>query len=1022
MNETTNQDTTDSKRGLERWFSNDESSIDTSEALSENKENISVNEQRIELAATFFDDKDHVVHKVTRAGFTTSFVKAASRSEKRVLLIAPTRKIINDTMGGTADIVRIYGNAKCYYNEEAISKEPLLAELPMSIPKKCNECKYADDCCILDIEREPDAQMKSLTSAKFEAIMCSDGDRSLHLREILQDIDVVLIDEAHYLAANDVARVPLDFSAYSLALKLKDYHSLRIACFLWEGIRGEIEPIASDLERQVEYNPDCLLIRELDIEKQIISESIPKFWGELRKLARKRKELDISEEEVLAIRDIISILCNDTARLSHIREDGVGKLYVCGKMGRLNGAIHNYLNDYAKNASVVFVSGTMFEPFPDFFKTIVGRENLMKSFEIASEQDFFPDLLRTNAKMTVYADTFRLSGTTPQKMSKIPKIVDRIKEISEAEGDAPIHLFAPNITLHERLRKELRGYPNIFCDYYRSENTIGVKGERRIAIAVGLAEVPKNAYDCLANSYKESQTIRVGSVDAATWQAWSRVKDPAGETPSKVYCIGVKKKDVSRVLTWGPGRVARETGTREFVVECREELPKPVIMEPYKKQVHPEQRKASPYIKKIWDTANDLTGLPDTLKVYDLEIPIPENSKSTLINYIRDFGEKGDSISVPCFGALFSKFNDSATRIITTETLDRFFRSKKDQHAEQQKYRDRFGRIGYRPHITNDWDELIFDMILGLVSPATYGVGEDGLTVQCAFDIDNHNGDNPSVPRLEAVVEHLTELGIQPIVVASGSQDSYHVYIPIIRAPIEIVHNFMKTLKNKLQKKHPYLDFKNDTEAFPKQKTKHAKFGNALKLPMAVNRKTGVQSKLLDPYTFEFNDFIVITRVVELREPEKEAEKVGTRQYLPSKPASTHMNSDMMKSSGSAKMRPCILAALDETLYGSQSHDMRVAIVCEAKAAGKTREETIAMFKPQRNFDRLITTQQVDNIIYNKLKPWKCETLRAKCSKYVDCANCPWKRNLAAEHDRGKPAWDVKLGNGWSVEEPGVMP
>jgi hypothetical protein len=987
------QNTSERKSGLDYWFHIDGSVLKSKLAL-ENQETSSINEQRVELTAAFLDGKDHVIHKTTRAGFTTSFVKAASRSDKRVLLIAPTRKIISDTMGKTADIVRIYGNAKCIYNQEAISKEPLLAELPLSIPEKCEGCKHAEDCPILDIERDPDAQMISLTYAKFEAIMCSDSKRATALREIIGGIDVVMCDEAHHLVANDVPKISMKFNTEDLARKLHSFPLLCITCNLWERFKNSITYIADDLMLQVEDYFDTWLIRELDIQDRILPENIPKFWGELRKLAKQHKKLGVSREEVLALRDITTILSSDKARLSYIREDEVGSLYICAKIGRLNGAIHDYLKSYAKGASAIFVSGTMFEPFPDFFQTIVGRENLMKCYGITSEQDIFPDLMHTNTKMTVYADTFRLSGTTPQKMTKIPDIVARIEEISEAEGHAPIHLFSPNIKFHERLKKELKGYPNIFSDYYRSDNTMGVKGEMRIAIAVGQAEVPKNAYDCLANSYDESQTIRVGSVDAATWQAWSRVKDPDGETPSKVYCIGVKSDEIARILTWGLGRKVKKFNKSQFVVECDLELPKPSVKKPYKKQVHKEQRKSDPYIRKIWDVDQDLTGLPESLEVYELENLIPENSKSTLILPIRDYGENGDWDSkVRCFGALLSEIRSYADLRITADTLDRFYRSNKEKHAQQQTSPDWKGRIGYRPHNTNDWEELVMEMLFGEVTPATYGVGEDGLTVQCAFDVDNHKGDNPARPRLVAIIEHIKKLGIELVVVASGSPDSYHVYIPIVQAPINIVHDFIKTVLNEIQQEYKDLEIKKDTEAFPKQKTKHKALGNALKLPGAVNRKTGIRSELLDPDTLEPVESIVITKVVELREPEMEVEKVGARQYL-----STFLPPATRKSypkvySGISGMRPCILAALDMQLDGSEGHAMRIAIVGEALAAGKTRDEIVAMFEPQWDFVRSTTSQHVDYIISKEYKPWKCETIRDRCSKLVNCDNCPLNRN-----------------------------
>lgn len=203
---------------------------------------------------------------------------------------------------------------------------------------------------------------------------------------------------------------------------------------------------------------------------------------------------------------------------------------------------------------------------------------------------------------------------------------------------------------------------------------------------------------------------------------------------------------------------------------------------------------------------------------------------------------------------------------MTVDTYDRFFRSNRACHAEQNKRPDKQGKFGYCRYKTKDFSDLILDMYGGydindgLITPATYPFDEDGLTVQCAYDIDNHNGNNPALPRVNAIVDHIREIGGQPIVEASGSKDSYHIYMPILPASIETSHNFIKTCHHELKQAHKDLDFKGDTETFPKQKNKKTLFGNALKLPLAINNKTGKRSQILDPDTKEPVDVLIITR------------------------------------------------------------------------------------------------------------------------------------------------------------------
>lgn len=953
-----------------------------------------IDERRVEYASAFLDGGDYAISKATRAGFTTSFVIAAARSNKRVLLVSPTKKIISSTMSEAADIVGIYGNVACTYNQAEIAKYPLLEHLPMPIPRNCDNCKYASECCILYIERNPDAQLISITAAKLEAIMVSDSPRAIRLREIISEPDVVMFDEAHTLVTGNVAKVPFDSHLQGLGRKIKDFKLLTRLISKWTALRSsvqsdETEPL-NDLLRQAEYDPDNLLIRVIHVPEQLPTDDLPKIWGELKKLAKTHAELGVTVDEVLQLRDLMEILSHDSVRLSYITHDGTGQIYVCGAVGRTNEAIQDYLNNYARNAAVIFDSGTLYEPYPGFFESLVGRPVVRATF---------PDLNQTHSKMTVYADTSRLSGTTSQKLSRIDAVINRIAEISEAKGNAPIHALAPNRELHRRLHHELHeAYPNIKWDYYRSANTLGVASDRRIIIAVGLAEVPKHAYDYLADTHSESQSIRVNSVDAATWQAWSRAKDPAGIEPSEVYCIGVKAEAAARVVTWGPGRSVVRSGNRGYMVACTEELAKPQIMEPYKKQVHADQRKASPYIKRIWDASGDLAGCP--LPLYELEVP--EELKIASGNEIRaifakstynypEFNIRESSENraylfsdrrVKVFGALYADPQNETEFQITAETLDRFFRSRRTDHAEQQS------DGGYYPHATGDWPDLIWEMLGKKVTIATYSIGEDGLTVQCAFDLDNHGGNNPALPRVSAVVKHVEDLGAQPVLVASGSPDSYHAHIPIVRAPIATSHEFIKVVHNELKKANGDLDLKHDTETFPKQKNASHSKGNALKLPLAFSRKSGVRSQLLDPETKQPVDVVFITKVVLLRQPEKEAERVGVRQYLPVRPCQTTRRD----------MRPCVVAAINQQLNGSSGNDMRVAIVCEALASGKSREETIELFSGQNDFDPKITAKHVDYIVDHGYRPWNCETLQQRCAGLVDCGNCPLASRLAPQN------------------------
>jgi hypothetical protein len=125
-----------------------------------------------------------------------------------------------------------------------------------------------------------------------------------------------------------------------------------------------------------------------------------------------------------------------------------------------------------------------------------------------------------------------------------------------------------------------------------------------------------------------------------------------------------------------------------------------------------------------------------------------------------------------------------------------------------------------------------------------------------------------------------------------------------------------------------------------------------------------------------------------LWEPEEEAVKVGARQYLPAR-LPVRRKCAIKPEEGLGTMRHCILEALNKSLEGGEGNDMLVAVVCEALAAGKKREEIIHLFEGQADFDETISAKYVDYIIAKDYSPWKCETLHDRCSTLVDCENCP---------------------------------
>jgi hypothetical protein len=133
-----------------------------------------------------------------------------------------------------------------------------------------------------------------------------------------------------------------------------------------------------------------------------------------------------------------------------------------------------------------------------------------------------------------------------------------------------------------------------------------------------MAETPVNSCDALARGetsderWIDSRRLRTQGVDASTWQAVNRVRDPAGQTESRVYFIGCRQERVLQVAMWGINRQAILTNIKEttgskgeihktpiFNIQVDEQIELPKIYTDGRNEAHSQRRKISDYIKQI---------------------------------------------------------------------------------------------------------------------------------------------------------------------------------------------------------------------------------------------------------------------------------------------------------------------------------------------------------------------------------------------------------------------------------------
>lgn len=950
-----------------------------------------IDAERVRAADKILKMGNVSVCKPTRAGFTTSAVFAAERLGLKTLVVAPTRKILNRTVRKTVEKnggrpCNIAGNIACKYIQEIIKKDPLLEQLPLMKEEKCDSCENYDKCPVTEIERVDDFTTATITYAKLEAVMLSSSDSAAFIRERLADVDVIILDEAHLLSFPSLPQV--DFDKYVVIPE--EFGALRMIYDKWCEMRNESREEARYIEFLVDQDSKDFTGIRVPTRYHASWEEVSKFWGELIEFARLRDVWGTPADDILAILDIITIMCGGTATISYISSNGCGRMVVTGSEGRNYYALKQFFAEVAPKAKVIFVSGTLVERSPGYFSDVSGRE--IKSA-------VYPDINRTNSMMFIHPSKWRFSHW--DRKDGIDRAIKEARAISESFEHQPIYLLAMNARLAGELEKALADLPNITVDYYRSADSIGVAQDARVCIAVGAAELPKNSCDPLAEGHDEnerfydSQQLRINSVDCATLQAISRVKDPDGLVESHVYFLGVRADVVSRIATWGTKRVVKagwEEGKINASVHCEEYLERPNIVMEERSDLRPCRRKTADYVDAI--------------------VPISDLIHARQNLYTFPYNDLiGDTV----------RFSDDPLRLyncaITSEQFARncfglmtLFVTRIDKCGLQWHHANSIGKFGYVTKApSTHFSILLVDHLLGIDTIALPPFDRDDNCYYVAVDFDDHDGNTPQSENVKVLTNFLRDGNIPPIVVKSGSNDGYHVFVPLVPTKTWVAYKFLKQLV-----KDAGLDGHKEIERYPKQKSvKSSKggYGNQIKVPLGFHWKVGKRSMVVDPYSLEPVEFVEVTSAVKLRDiPEPPVEKKSPKNKSTVKKSGEKQSStEKSKTSKrtfeeicnqqteavypSREMRPCIRGVIDSVvqLKGGEGHQMRVAIAAEALRCGLNQEQAIDLFRRQRDFDKKTTRGHIQYIWNNDYKRYSCEKLQDQCGSFVKgyCEKCP---------------------------------
>ena len=926
---------------------------------------LSCDQRLVRAAEEIIESGSCAVSKPIRAGMTTSTVVACKRRSWPLLALAPTRRILTETVSkASSNAVRIPGNSECSLIEPDLKKNPILRQLPLALPD-CQKCKVSEWCEVLAILRAEDPSVMALTYAKLEALMLSRGKTAKEILAKISRAMVVMMDEAHVLSLPPAVsvrafaslRIPYRYKALArLYLKWLDFCQNHLQAIQELMVRAEQGHAAQHLSKSI-FNTSYLEWRELK-----------KAWSQLRRLAIAH-ELD--DTEILVLRDIITILSTSQISIGYISEDEgeSGGVYVSAGQVRQYRAINEFLINHADRAKLLFVSGTLFEPHVGYFSELAGKE---------IKNVIFPDLRGATEKLTLIPDRWTL--TSRNFAEKLPVILDTIKAIAEREQQ-PIYLLAPNSHKASWLVEEMSklGAKHVFIDYYRSDHSLGVERTERICITVGMAETPSNACDALAHGkdsderWLDSRRLRRQGVDAATWQAVNRVRDPDGEVESRVYLIGCRLDRILQAATWGTNRnlvmkdIKESKGckgviikTPIFEVQVDQEIELPRIYGENKNATKSERRSVKDFVESV--------------ELYNLICINSENHDISSIHYNRENVAKLRIYNFP---------KNEIELDLTSKALLSMFVNRTDSHA-QQFQNSRSGNWEFCKVSSPITEDKIKQHVKGDVTLGSYEISLDDTVIWCVDDIDSHNGETDAREKVTRLVSTCRSSCIPFLLEASGSVDSYHLWIFLNKTSTYNAYRFIRQINS---------EAKVDCEAWPKQKSlkdKNGKYGNLVKLPVCYHNRSKSRSAFLDADTFEplegpisHPGLVHLLEVPELSESCSEGmPKVSSRQET--KKTVRYCNA----------LDYCMQKALEEkiSLEGSGGHLLRHAIAVKAQKIGLTAEEATQLFQSQKDYDHDFSLNKVLEIWSRDYNPWSCEKLQDQCGKLVKayCQSCPF--------------------------------
>ena len=946
---------------------------------------------------------------------------------------------------GEEKITLIPANIKCIINDAECDEYPSLKKLPlMPLGDRCIDsgtpCEHFEECPVTRILRDGYEYGVVLTQHKLAALMLAstmapkykDTEPSIPTQIInsLSTVRNVIFDEAHKMEYDDsrallIANMPdpdivssmgvyrswigdmpymtLVLDAYEKILASRDVknavmqhierHKRETKLFKSHGSITLDNPIGYKVRHQEDEDDEYLFF--IDAYKEIIR---------CMKYARDDEDIKI----VLELYTVLCIIMGHQLHVANIRICGKDKIFLTTVDTARNSMTGAFLRHMERNADkrIILMSATFGSM--DYKDYIFFRDPIQPVL-------FGPggDPLRTNDKMLIISsgnrrDQMRIYKNGPEIEQLLDRII-AIKNKFETNLTKNYMLYIDHrkdnvniITTSARHAKYLEkklAERNVYInvDYYNSVNTIAVACASRVLIAIGCAEKPMNAYDMHKKDKTDAMCLRKEMVHADTWQAWSRVKDPHGRTPSVVFAFYTDLQECVDLTSWGFGRNIEVIETdRGF--EYKTCIENQCITSPKVVEIRNFEDIMAAAVRHVEDDTEQVENIPDPKHViskprgaYHNQLTVLPKRYVTLYtkqDLLEHFVVRWDAYYKQLEDGSYTKYDD----MITADLISRHISGDitigvlaiNPNHPEISNC-CHWICIDIDAHIPNGVKARWINAQHKLLNALYDQYRETNIT------IDELNAEEI---RIRAIVEknekeYLTKKRTQSeeemtkfkqllldheipyILEASGTPGSYHFWIFIRPCEAIVARQFGKDLIR-------IADISESTELNPKQnsitKANCVGYGNQVKMPLGLHRKHGVWS------TIEINgefvrDFTEITigaiDVTQYKTPFNTNPRTYDR--------SGYFGLD------ASGVRPIFKFGLTLQLTGQDGHNFRVAAVREFSNNGMDDEdELVNLFRNQEDFNPDKTRYHVRNILQTKFGCWKKETIEDKCGEIVE--------------------------------------